>query len=256
MTAAAIEISGLRMRYGPKVAVDDLDLEIASGSLVAVLGPNGAGKTTIVETVAGLRTPGAGTVRVHGLDPVADRDALRAHVAVQPQEAALIPNLRVSEALELWRALYPDGQDAGELVGVLGLEDSLDSVIDKLSGGQGRRLIIALTLMSDRPLMLLDEPASGLDPLARVQLWDAVRARHAAGRTVVVTTHLIEEAEALAERVIVIDHGRVVADGTAAELCARTGTDRLGDAYIALVSSPTIPDVAPRSATTLTKDFT
>jgi ABC-2 type transport system ATP-binding protein len=215
-----ISISHLRKTYGDTVAVDDLSLEVAEGEVLAILGPNGAGKTTTVECVAGLRTPDAGTVRVDGLDPSTDREALTRLLGVQLQESRLQPKITVDEALALWSSLYDEPLPWRDLLERLGLGEKGRTRFRDLSGGQQQRLSIALALVGRPRVVILDELSTGLDPRARREVWEIVRDLKADGVTVLLVTHALEEAEQLADRVAIIAAGRVTALDTAAALVA------------------------------------
>ncbi len=221
MTTTAVEVQGLVKHYGDRAAVDGLDLVVAAGVIFGLLGPNGAGKTTTIETLVGLRAPTSGRVRVLGMDPMAQRAALRRAVAVQPQRAALFGHLTVRETLRLWASLYEHPAPVDEVVRAVGLAGSRDTLVRRLSGGQERRLLVATALVARPRLLVLDEPSVGLDPNARADLWEAVLAFRDTGGTVLLSTNSMEEAEALCEHVVIIDRGRVIAQGSPAELTAR-----------------------------------
>jgi len=207
----AVSIRDVHKSYAATRAVDGISLEVSAGGVFGLLGPNGAGKTTLIETVVGLRAPTSGQVRVLGLDPRADRRQLVARVGVSPQEASLFPNLTVRETLALWRALHDKGPSAEALVVQAGLEESAAVRVRRLSGGQRQRLLLACASAGAPELLLLDEPSAGLDPHARQHMWEAIRARRDEGQTVVLTTHAMDEAEALCDRVAIMDRGRLVA---------------------------------------------
>ncbi|GAA5123874.1 ABC transporter ATP-binding protein [Alloalcanivorax gelatiniphagus] len=215
-----ISISRLRKSYGDTVAVDDVSLEVAEGEVLGILGPNGAGKTTTVECVAGLRVPDSGAVRVAGLDPHTDRDALTALLGVQLQESRLQPRITVGEAMQLWSALYADPLPWQGLLGRLGLEEQAGSKFRDLSGGQQQRLSIALALVGRPRAVILDELSTGLDPRARRDVWEIVRDLRADGVTVLLVTHSMEEAQELCDRIAIIDGGRVTALDTPDALIA------------------------------------
>ncbi|NBM19702.1 ATP-binding cassette domain-containing protein [Streptomyces sp. GC420] len=216
-----IEVSGLRKAYGGRAVVDGVSFTVEKGEIFGILGPNGAGKTTTVECVEGLRTPDAGTVRVAGLDPVADHDRLTRVLGAQLQESELQPKITVREALELYAACYPAPADWRELAARLGLTDKLRSRFDKLSGGQKQRLFIALALIGNPRVVVLDELTTGLDPRARRHTWELIEEVRASGVTVLLVTHLMEEAQRLCDRVAVINAGRLVALDTPEGLIAR-----------------------------------
>jgi ABC-2 type transport system ATP-binding protein len=217
--AAAVEIAGLVKRYGAKVAVDGLDLTVDRGTVASVLGPNGAGKTTTVETCEGYRRPDAGTVRVLGLDPVADVAALRPRIGVMLQSGGVYPSVRATEMLRHTASLYAHPLDVGMLTERLGLADCGRTTYRRLSGGQQQRLSLAMAVVGRPELVFLDEPTAGLDPQARRATWELVRELRADGVTVVLTTHHMDEAEELSDRVAIVDAGRVIAAGTPEELC-------------------------------------
>ncbi len=223
----AVEVIGLCKRYGEVVAVDDLSLSVQEGEIFGVLGPNGAGKTTTVECAIGLRSPDAGKVRLLGLDPQADRAELREVVGVQLQSGALPDKLRVDEILELYRSFYRRPTEVDELVGALGLETKRRSYYRSLSGGQRQRLNVALALIGNPRIAVLDEMTTGLDPQARRETWGLIRRVRERNVTVLLVTHLMEEAERLCDRVALIDRGRLVAIDTPAGLSARASTTKL-----------------------------
>jgi ABC-2 type transport system ATP-binding protein len=218
---AAVEVHRLVKRYGAVAAVDGLDLTVEPGALLGLLGPNGAGKTTTMETLVGLRRPTSGTIRVFGHDPVTERALLHRIVAVQPQKAALFAHLTVEETLRLWATLYDRPTGTADVLEAVGLVASRRTLVRRLSGGQERRLLVATALVARPRLLVLDEPSLGLDPNARIALWDAVRAYRHEGGTVVLSTNSMDEAETLCDRIVIIDGGRIVARGTPAELIDR-----------------------------------
>jgi ABC-2 type transport system ATP-binding protein len=215
----AVELTGLVKRYGARTAVDGLDLRVARGGVTAVLGPNGAGKTTTVEICEGYRRPDAGTVRVLGLDPVARSAELRPRVGVMLQTGGIYPGARAEEMLRHTAALHANPVDPALLAERLGLRSCGRTPYRRLSGGQQQRLALAMAVVGRPELVFLDEPTAGLDPQARHATWDLVRELRADGVTVVLTTHFMEEAEQLADEVVIIDAGRAVATGTPEELC-------------------------------------
>jgi ABC-2 type transport system ATP-binding protein len=216
-----IEVTDLRKRYGDRLAVDGVSFSVEEGEIFGILGPNGAGKTTTVESIAGLRTPDTGTIRVLGLDPRQDRDRLRELVGVQLQESEIPERMTVREAIELFAAFYADPEDPERLIDDLGLADKRDTRYRDLSGGQKQRLSIALALVGKPNVAILDELSTGLDPQARRDTWRLIESIRDRGVTVVLVTHLMEEAERLADRVAVIDGGRIVAIDTPAGIVAR-----------------------------------
>ena len=218
--AAVIEVQGLRKQYGRTVAVADVSFEVQPGEIFGLLGPNGSGKTTTVECLQGLRTADGGRLRVFGLDPAKDAMKLRQLVGSQLQDSALPDRLRVGEALELFAAISPGGPPWRRLLGEWGLTDRRDTAFADLSGGQRQRLFVALALVSDPQLVVLDEMTTGLDPAARRVAWDLVSAVRDRGTTVILVTHFMDEAQRLCDRLAVLSRGRVLATGTAADLIA------------------------------------
>jgi ABC-2 type transport system ATP-binding protein len=217
-----IEVSGLRKAYGGRPAVDGVTFAVEEGEIFGILGPNGAGKTTTVECLEGLREADAGTVRVAGLDPRADRAELTGILGVQLQESELQEKLTVREALELYSAFYPDPADWRELAERLGITGKLATRFGKLSGGQKQRLFIALALIGRPRVVVLDELTTGLDPRARRDTWTLIEEVRASGVTVVLVTHFMEEAQRLCDRIAVFKQGRVAALDTPAGLIRRS----------------------------------
>ncbi|MCL3861627.1 ABC transporter ATP-binding protein [Actinotalea sp. K2] len=220
-----VTLDGVTRRFGETVALDDVSLEVRAGELVGLLGPNGAGKTTLISLVNGLRRPDSGTVRLFGGDP---RDpSSRTRLGTTPQESGLPPTLRVGEVVDFVGRHFPDPIPTGELLEMFGIADLVRRQTGGLSGGQRRRLAVALSLAGRPDLVLLDEPTTGLDVDARHALWQALREYHARGGTIVLTSHYLEEVQALAERVVVVDHGRVLADDTLDAILGRVGLRRV-----------------------------
>jgi len=206
-----IQVSGVRKTYGSTVAVDEVSFEVNDGEIFGLIGPNGAGKTTTMECIEGLRTPDRGTISVLGLDPFRQVYQLQARIGVQLQQAQLQKRIKVWEAVDLWATLYhKEASDAERLLESLGLTDKCDTWFMNLSGGQKQRLFIALALINDPEVVFLDELTTGLDPQARRAIWDLVRNIRKRGKTVFLTTHLMEEAERLCDRVAIIEHGRII----------------------------------------------
>ena len=220
-----VQVEGLRKIYGTTIAVDDISFAVAEGEIFGIVGPNGAGKTTTIECLGGLRKPDAGTVRVLGLDPQRDGSALRLRTGMQLQQSNLQDRLRVWEALDLYASFYPQVLDWENLLVQLGLEEKRNAPFAKLSGGQKQRLFIALALLPDPQLVFLDELTTGLDPQARHAIWDLVRQVRARGKTVLLTTHFMEEAEKLCDRVAILEHGKIVALDTPANLIRSLGAE-------------------------------
>src|SRR3954462_6382487 len=222
-----IAVSNLGKRYGRTVAVDDVSLEVFEGEIFGLIGPNGAGKTTTMECVEGNRVPDKGTISVLGLDPRRDANALRQRIGVQHQEAQLQKRIKVWEAVDLWRSLYSGAvADSDALLASLGLEAKRNSWFMTLSGGQKQRLFIALALIHEPQVVFLDELTTGLDPQARRAIWALVTGIRDRGTTVFLTTHLMEEAERLCDRVAIIEHGRLIEMGTPAELVRKHCPER------------------------------
>jgi len=215
---AAIEVAELEKRYGATRAVNGVTLTVATGEVFGLLGPNGAGKTTTVEILEGYRRPDAGTARVLGFDPVRDGAQLRPRIGVMLQEGGLAPGLRPLEALRLFASFYDRPDDPQRLLDLVGLGDAGRTLVRRLSGGQRQRLSLALALVGRPDVLFLDEPTAGMDPHARATTWGLVRELRDSGVTIMLTTHAMDEAEQLCDRVAIVDHGRVVASGTPREL--------------------------------------
>jgi ABC-2 type transport system ATP-binding protein len=228
MPAPVISVRSLAKRYRKTLAVADVSLDVYVGEIFGLIGPNGAGKTTTMECIEGLRRPDAGTMSVLGLDPRRDARRLRERIGVQHQEAQLQKRIKVGEAVELWASLYDRARvaDADALLERLGLAAKRDAWFMTLSGGQKQRLFIALALIHQPEVGFLDELPTGLDPQARRAIWGLVRDIRARGTTVFLTTHLMEEAERLCDRVAIMEHGRTIEVGTPAELVARHCPER------------------------------
>jgi ABC-2 type transport system ATP-binding protein len=237
----AVEVSGLVMRYGEKVAVDRLDLTVERHTITAVLGPNGAGKTTTLETCEGYRRPREGTVRVLGLDPRADRRDLLPRIGVLLQGSGAWSGVRAMEMLRHIARLHAHPLDVGMLADRLGLHDCGRTPYRRLSGGQQQRLGLAMAVVGRPELVFVDEPTAGMDPLARRTTWELLEELRTDGVTVVLTTHYMDEAERLADRIHIIDQGRMIASGSPTELT------RGGTATIRLVVTKPFPEGAPAS---------
>jgi ABC-2 type transport system ATP-binding protein len=216
----AIEVSGLRKSYAGREALRGVDFSVARGEVFGLLGPNGAGKTTTVEVLEGYRERDGGSVRVLGCDPGDHSPALRARVGIVLQSCGTYPHLSVRETVAHWATLYPAPRDIDEVVALAGLQECADRRARVLSGGQRRRLDFALALVGDPELIFLDEPTTGFDPAARRAAWEVVRALRRLGKTVVLTTHYLEEAQALADRVAILQNGLILAEGAPGELGA------------------------------------
>jgi ABC-2 type transport system ATP-binding protein len=221
-----IHVASVRKTYGRTVAVDDVSFDVQPGEIFGLIGPNGAGKTTTMECVDGLRIPDRGLIAVLGLDPRRHVYALQERIGVQLQEAQLQKRIKVREAVGLWASLYQKPVDGDRLIEQLGLGDKRNAWFMTLSGGQKQRLFIALARINDPELVFLDELTTGLDPQARRAIWDLVRGIRQRGKTVFLTTHLMEEAERLCDRVAIIDYGRIIDIGTPAELVQRHCPER------------------------------
>ena len=216
-----IQVSRIRKTYGKTVAVDEVSFDVEEGEIFGLIGPNGAGKTTTMECVEGLRRPDRGAISVLSLDPIRDARTLQQKVGVQLQQAQLQKRIKVREAVDLWASLYPRPVDGDALLERLGLTDKRQAWFMTLSGGQKQRLFIALALIHDPDVVLLDELTTGLDPQARRAIWDLVREIRSRGKTVLLTTHLMEEAERLCDRVAIVERGRIIDIGTPGGLVRR-----------------------------------
>jgi ABC-2 type transport system ATP-binding protein len=239
MSNAIVDVHNLRKTYGQKVAVADLSFAVAPGEIFGILGPNGSGKTTAVECIAGLRDADGGHIRVLGIDPQTHPERIRERVGMQFQEAGLHDKITVNEALTLFAAFYDAPADVDELLTVLDLKDKRDARFKSLSGGQKQRVSIALALIGNPKVAILDELSTGLDPQARRTTWEVVRRERDTGATVLLVTHFMEEAERLCDRVIIIDHGRIIAEGSPQDLISSVaGTKSLEDVFVALTPKP------------------
>ena len=227
MSDFAVSCDGLRKRYGDVVAVDGLTLHVARGECFGLLGPNGAGKTTTIEILEGLNAPDEGDVQVLGLRWATHERELRQRLGVQLQETQLPDKLTVEETLRLFRSFYDGGRSVEELLQIVELESKRTSRVGKLSGGQKQRLSLACSLAGNPDLLFLDEPTTGLDPQSRRQLWQLLERFRADGGTILLTTHYMDEAEVLCDRVAVVDHGKVIALGAPKELIASLGAPKV-----------------------------
>ena len=255
----ALLCRGLVKRYGDVVALAELDLEVESGECFGMLGPNGAGKTTTVEILEGLKPPDAGEVEVLGERWLGDGLALRSRLGIQLQETKFPEKLRVREVITLFRSLYPRGLPAGEALRLVELEEKAEAFVRTLSGGQKQRLSLACALIGDPELLFLDEPTTGLDPQSRRQTWEIVEGLKQRGRTVLLTTHYMEEAARLCDRVAIVDRGKVIATGTPRELIASLGAEHVVEFAVdeavagdvpadAFASLPTVENVVRENA--------
>jgi ABC-2 type transport system ATP-binding protein len=240
---AALETRGLVKRFGSLTAVDGIDLLVREGECFGLLGPNGAGKTTTVEILEGLQEPTAGDVAVLGMRWDRDARRIRERIGVQLQETVLQGLLTVLETLRLFASFYPRARPAADVLEDVGLEEKASARVQALSGGQRQRLAVGCALVSDPDVLFLDEPTTGLDPAARRALWEVIRRYRERGRTVLLTTHYMEEAERLCDRIAMVDRGRVQALGTPAELIARVG----GEEVVEIATEPPIDPAALRA---------
>jgi len=222
-----VTVEHLVKKYGRKVAVNDVSFSIREGEIFGLIGPNGAGKTTTVECISGLRAPKSGSISVYGLSPQKDRNKMREFVGVQLQESALPPRLRVGEAVKLFASFYSNPQDPNELLESLGMKEVENSAFRKLSGGQKQRLSIALALVGNPKLAILDELTTGLDPEARRETWSLIERMRDRGVTVILVTHFMDEAERLCDRLALINHGAVRALDTPEAIAAKAGGSRV-----------------------------
>jgi ABC-2 type transport system ATP-binding protein len=216
-----IQVLGIRKTYGSTVAVSDVSFEVSEGEIFGLIGPNGAGKTTTMECVEGVRRPDCGAISILGLDPFRDVYQLQNRIGVQLQQAQLQKRIKVWEAVDLWASLYSKAVDGDRLLEQLGLSSKRNAWFMTLSGGQKQRLFIALALINDPEVVFLDELTTGLDPQSRRAIWELVRGIRDRGKTVFMTTHLMEEAERLCDRVAVIEHGKIIDIGSPEELVGR-----------------------------------
>src|SRR6186713_1100926 len=224
---SAIRIAGLRKNYDAVRAVDGLDLEVRTGECFGVLGPNGAGKTTTIEICEGLTPADSGDVQVLGMRWATDAARLRQRLGIQLQETQLSDKLTVGETLSLFRSFFNQGPDVDSVIALVQLQEKRHARVSGLSGGQKQRLALACALVGNPELLFLDEPTTGLDPQARRQLWDLIDTFRRAGKTILLTTHYMDEAERLCDRVAIMDHGRILALGTPRELIASTGVEHV-----------------------------
>jgi ABC-2 type transport system ATP-binding protein len=247
---ASIEVSKLVKEYGSLRAVDGIDCEVRSGEVFSFLGPNGAGKTTTVEILEGLRPRTSGEVRVLGFDPWTQIDKLRTRIGVIPQDFHFFPKLTPREALRLYASLFAVKADADELLARVELSDKADDYYDTLSGGQHQKLGVALALVNDPELCFLDEPTTGLDPRARRSIWDVIRRLRGEGRTVFLTTHYLDEAQQLSDRIAIINKGHIIASGSPDEIISRYGRPE----RLRIVGEPALSDRLTAMGFRVTRD--
>jgi len=244
-TGNALVVRGMKKSYGDVVAVDGLNLEIRTGECFGLLGPNGAGKTTTIEICEGLLDRDSGDLELLGLTWEKDADRLREKLGIQLQDTQLSEKLTVAETLKLFRSFYREGRPIDEVIALVQLEEKREARVGTLSGGQKQRLAIACAMVGDPELLFLDEPTTGLDPQSRRQLWSLIEEFRATGRTILLTTHYMDEAEKLCDRVAIVDHGHIIAQGTPHELIEsiaathpppppRAHTATLEDVFVAL----------------------
>jgi len=245
---AAIRVRGLRKSYGALEAVRGIDFDVAEGEVFGFLGPNGAGKTTTVEILEGYRPRSGGEVEVLGHDPAAGERALRERIGIVLQETGVERFLKVAEVLELYCGYYPHPRPVDELLSLTGLEPKRNEIVKKLSGGQRRRLDLAIGLAGDPELVFLDEPTTGFDPTARREAWEVIRNLRDLGKTIFLTTHYMDEAQVLADRVAVISGGRIVAEGPPDQLAGRDGAAEIRFSLPDATSAGDLPDLAPATA--------
>ena len=258
MSDMAVRCKGLVKRYGDLLAVDGLDLEIRAGECFGLLGPNGAGKTTTVEIIQGLLKADAGSIEVLGKQWKGNERALRERLGTQLQETKLPDKLSVFEVLTLFRSFYRNGKSVDDVIDMVQLRDKRSAWVQKLSGGQRQRLSVACSLVNDPDILLLDEPTTGLDPQSRHQLWRIIGSFKSRGGTILLTTHYMEEAEKLCDRVAIVDHGKVIALGSPRELVASLGAEHVVRPTLQpckriptsrKTTSPTTGSAAPRRRT-------
>jgi len=238
--AAAVTVQHLVKKYGRLVAVNDVSLSIHEGEIFGIIGPNGAGKTTTVECISGLRAPDSGSISVYGLSPRKDRNRIRESVGVQLQESALPPRLRVGEAVRLFASFYSNPLEPDQLLESLGIKQMANSSFKSLSGGQKQRLSIALALVGNPRLAILDELTTGLDPEARRETWGLIERMRDRGVTVILVTHFMDEAEKLCDRLALINHGTVIALDTPEAIAAQAGGSRVRFVPSQLVDEQTL----------------
>src|SRR5215510_771852 len=237
----ALSVRELRKHYADVRAVDGLDLSIGTGECFGLLGPNGAGKTTTIEICEGLLAPDSGDVEILGLRWRSHERELRERLGIQLQETQLTEKLTVEETVRLFRSFYPRGRSIDDVIAMVQLDEKRDARVGKLSGGQKQRLALACAVVGDPDLLFLDEPTTGLDPQSRRQLWDLITEFKARGRTILLTTHYMDEAEILCDRVAVVDHGKVIALGTPRDLIGSLGAEHVVE-FTLVEGSPAIDE--------------
>jgi len=243
-----LRVRDLRKSYGPVRAVDGISFSVEAGTIFALLGPNGAGKTTTVEILEGLRHPDAGEIELFGEKVKRIGPAQKARMGVLLQEGAFEPYLRVQEVLRLFSSFFPRAHDSRELLSLVGLSDKARALVKTLSGGQKKRLALAVALLNDPELLFLDEPTTGLDPQARRHVWEITAELRRQGKAVFLTTHYMEEAETLADWVAIMDHGRIIAEGTPQDLIRRFGTETLLEFEMPKEAFPELSQLFPGKA--------
>ena len=247
MPRGVIEVEGLRKSYGSLMAVKGVDLTVSEGEVFALLGPNGAGKTTTVEILEGFRTRDAGRVSVLGVDPATHARGLREEMGIVLQSTGIDPYLTVAETIDMYRGFYPHPRSLDEVITLVGLEEKRTAKVDKLSGGQKRRLDVGIALAGDPKVLFLDEPTTGFDPSARRHFWEVIKNLANLGKTIFLTTHYMDEAQFLADRVAVISAGQIVAEGDPGTLAGR---DRAGTTIrFRLPESARLPEAVNQKAT-------
>lgn len=234
MSTPAIDVNDVTKCYRRAVAVDGISLRIEEGKTVGILGSNGAGKTTLVEMISGLRVPDDGSVAVFGLDPRRDRGRVRQILGVQLQEAYLHSALTGRELLRMYRSFYPHPRGAIDLLDMVNLTDHADTHFEKLSGGQRQRLNVALALVGRPRVVILDELTTGMDPRARRRVWSAIETLQADGVTILLVSHAMDEVERLCDEIVLLDSGRIIAQGAPQQVVAQSGRDTLEEAFVAL----------------------
>ena len=244
MSDLAVDVRDLRKAYGPVQAVDGVSLQVRKGEIFGLIGPNGAGKTTILEILEGHRRPDAGEVRVLGFDPARNERPFKECIGIVLQSTSVPQYLRVAEVIEMYRGYYPHPRPLDEVLELVGLTEDRRKLARRLSGGQQRRLDVGVGLAGDPDLLFLDEPTTGFDPSARRAAWEMIRGLKSLGKTIVLTTHYMEEAQALADRVALLMGGRIVAQGTPDELRARYTDTRISFRSAGAVLPPSVAGLA------------